>query len=301
MTISGETGGLEDYNKVLSTRIVSSIFGIALVSFVVFSGTTALGIGIFVLSIIGLYEFYSIAEKKGYRPVKFVGYLSCFSILFLGMKGEANLIKHYIPIVGIPDFRLTYYFCFGVYIIILILLMASIFFKHKYNFVDISITTFGMLYVTFLFSFIVLTRNLEFGKLFIWLIFISAWATDSSAYFIGRAMGKHKLIPSVSPKKTVEGAIAGVCGCMLAAGLFGSYIVTNFAHITVPHFHYVIIGLLNGIFSQMGDLAASSIKRFADVKDYGKIIPGHGGVLDRFDSTLLIAPTVYFYITMLLK
>lgn len=282
------------------TRILSSVFGLALVFFVVFSGTTALGIGIFVLSVIALYEFYSTASKAGYNPIKFVGYISCLPVIFLGMRGEANIIKQYLPFIGLPDFRFTYYFAFGIFVIMLILFMASIFFKEKYDFIDMSITAFGILYVAFLFSFIVLTRNLPGGKLFIWLIFIGAWATDSFAYLFGRAIGRHKLIPAISPKKTVEGAIAGVLGCILVTGLFGVYIVTNYANIAIPYYHYIILGLLSGVLSQIGDLAASSIKRFTQAKDFGKIIPGHGGVLDRFDSILPIAPLVYFYITMLI-
>lgn len=283
-----------------ATRVVSSLFGIALVFFVVFAGPTTLGIGIFLLSVVGIEEFYTTASKKGYNPVRFIGYLSCLPILFLGIKGDGELIRRYVPFFNIPDFRLTYYFSFGIFIMALILLGAIIFFKGRYNFVDISVTAFGTLYVTFLFSFIILTRNLPRGHLFIWLIFIGAWATDSFAYIIGRAAGKHKLMPSISPKKTVEGAIAGVLGCVLATGLFGVYIVQNYAGMGIGYHHFIIIGLMNGILSQVGDLAASAIKRFADVKDYGKIIPGHGGVLDRFDSILLIAPLVYFYTTMVM-
>lgn len=283
-----------------ATRVVSSLFGIALVFFVVFAGPTTLGIGIFLLSVIGIEEFYATASRKGYNPVRFIGYLSCLPILFLGIKGDVELIKRYIPFFNIPDFRLTYYFSFGIFMMVLVLLCAIIFFKGKYNFVDISVTAFGTLYVTFLFSFIVLTRNLPWGHFFIWLIFIGAWATDSLAYIIGYAIGKHKLMPSISPKKTVEGAIAGVVGCVMATGLFGAYIVNNYVEMGIAYHHFIIIGLLNGILSQIGDLAASAMKRFADVKDYGKIIPGHGGILDRFDSILLIAPLVYFYTTMVM-
>jgi phosphatidate cytidylyltransferase len=111
---------------------------------------------------------------------------------------------------------------------------------------------------------------------------------------IAEALGKRKLIPAVSPNKTVEGSISGVIGAVAALCLYGFLVGRNISY--VPYFHYIIMGILCGIISQVGDLTASTIKRYTKIKDYGNIIPGHGGVLDRFDSVLLVAPTIYFYI-----
>ena len=118
--------------------------------------------------------------------------------------------------------------------------------------------------------------------------------TDTFAYFVGRRFGRHKLMPKTSPKKTIEGSLGGIAGSIIACIIFGLIF-------KLPIGVMVIISLFGSIIAQMGDLIASAIKRYVDIKDYGKIIPGHGGVLDRFDSVLLVAPYVYFLLIYLLK
>lgn len=143
-------------------------------------------------------------------------------------------------------------------------------------------------YVIGAFSCIVLLRDVPHVGRFLFLIpFIFAWVTDTFAYFCGRLFGKHKLIPNVSPKKTVEGAIGGVVFCALTTVLYG-FILGHFFHVT-PNYPVLIIGgLLISVVSQIGDLVMSAIKREHDLKDYGKILPGHGGLLDRFDSSIAV-------------
>jgi phosphatidate cytidylyltransferase len=122
------------------------------------------------------------------------------------------------------------------------------------------------------------------------LVFLTAFGTDIFAYFAGSFLGRHKLCPSISPKKTVEGAIGGVVGSVLLCGVFGYFALRGF------FIHCVVIGALGGVLSQVGDLVASVIKRGAGVKDYGRLIPGHGGLLDRIDSVLFTAPLVFYYV-----
>jgi phosphatidate cytidylyltransferase len=131
-----------------------------------------------------------------------------------------------------------------------------------------------------------------FRNNFVWLIVFSAFATDIFAYFTGRAIGKHKLAPTLSPKKTVEGGIGGVVGSVVVCGLFGYFAIPDF------FVHCVVIGALGGVVSQLGDLTASAIKRRLGMKDYGSLIPGHGGLLDRIDSLLFTAPLVYLYLSI---
>ena len=146
-----------------------------------------------------------------------------------------------------------------------------------------------------LIDFIILTMdNFDMGKIYVWLIFIIAFATDTCAYFVGYAFGKHKLIPKVSPKKTIEGSIGGILGSTLICLAFGYYFNIDLKVI-------VILGFLGSIVAQVGDLFASSIKRYVGIKDYGKLIPGHGGILDRFDSVILVAPFVYSIINLFIK
>ena len=137
---------------------------------------------------------------------------------------------------------------------------------------------------------------------FVWLIFISAFGCDTGAYFTGMLFGKHKLIPSLSPKKTIEGAIGGVVVGTLLAVLFGLSVETMFQLDEVNTVLLCFVtGIVGSILSQIGDLAASAIKRTVGIKDYGTLIPGHGGVLDRFDSVMFTAPAVYYIMLFLIE
>ncbi|MDR3225692.1 MAG: phosphatidate cytidylyltransferase [Clostridiales Family XIII bacterium] len=127
---------------------------------------------------------------------------------------------------------------------------------------------------------------------FVWLVIFTAFATDIFAYFVGYKWGKHKLAPVLSPKKTVEGSIGGIVGSVLVCGVFGYFAMPEFL------VHCIIIGALGGVVSQAGDITASAIKRRLGLKDYGNLIPGHGGLLDRIDSILFTAPFVYLYLSV---
>lgn len=277
----------------LKTRIISSIIGLILLAVVVSLGNITLAAAVFVLALIGLHELYNAAANMGYKPIRIIGYISCMSILLIGLNGGTNRISDYVDL-----FKSINYFSFCIYVVIIILFSIMIFLHDKYNLNDVALTVYGILYVVFLFAFIVLTRNLENGQLYIWLVFIGAFSTDTFAFFTGRYLGKVKFLPAISANKTLEGAIGGVIGCIAATVAYGIFI-NRYIH-DIPLYHYVIIGILNGVISQIGDWSASAIKRYAKIKDYGKIIPGHGGVLDRFDSILFIAPVVYFYISFII-
>ncbi|NLK39339.1 MAG: phosphatidate cytidylyltransferase [Clostridiales bacterium] len=145
------------------------------------------------------------------------------------------------------------------------------------------------LYISCAFTSIILIRDLPYGQYLYLLIFIGAWVTDIFAYFTGVLLGRHKLIPEISPKKTVEGMIGGVVFCSAAYVLFG-YIVGSMTKATPDYLYLALAGLVVSFVSQLGDLVASLIKRQHDIKDFGRIFPGHGGVLDRFDSVMAVAP-----------
>lgn len=154
-----------------------------------------------------------------------------------------------------------------------------------------AVLAFSSLYITLGFSSLVLIEN----PIFIGLVFLLAFSSDTFAYLVGVTIGKHKLIPDVSPNKSIEGAIGGIIGTCLMTILYLSYF--NFSSIGYD----IIIGILASIFAQAGDLIASRIKRDTGIKDFGKLIPGHGGVLDRFDSVLLVAPIVMHGVRFLYK
>ena len=149
------------------------------------------------------------------------------------------------------------------------------------------------IYIMLGFMSIVLLRRQSAGVYIYGLVFIGAWMTDTGAYFIGVLFGKHKLIPKVSPKKTIEGAFGGVLGCIAGFALYG-FIIQSIYKVNVNYVAIVILAAAISVVSQFGDLVASYIKRERNIKDFGFIFPGHGGVLDRFDSIIAVAPTIYF-------
>lgn len=278
----------------MKTRIISGVIGFCILLAVLWAGEIVLSLAVSIVCLIALYEFYKSVSKAGYKPVKFPGYLSAFLLVLLGFEESFEGIKSLFSGIMSAGFLALF-----IFLSIVFLFSFIVFLNKKYNIVDVALSFFSIFYITFLFSFILLTRNLEGGNYIVWFIFIGAWATDTFAYFSGRFFGKRKLIPSVSPKKTVEGAIGGVLGCMLITVLYGLYLSRLNIFNGLSVYYLVPLGLFCGVISQLGDLAASSIKRHVDVKDFGNIMPGHGGALDRFDSILFCAPVVYFYVNFL--
>lgn len=271
----------------MKTRIISAVVAIALLAAVVYMGGLAIGIAVFILALVGIFEFYKALAAGGFKPVYALGFVSCLSLLYPAVSGISGLTED----VGTGKLLTTV--ALGVFILIAALFCLLIFSDGKYTVSDISVSLFGIVYVVFLFSFVTLTRNLANGYLYIWLIFIGAWATDIFAYFTGVTIGKTKILPKVSPKKSLEGSIGGVAGCIAAMLLFGAFYGNTLG---IQLYHFAILGAICGVVSQIGDWAASAVKRAVNIKDYGKIMPGHGGVLDRLDSILFVAPAVYFYI-----
>lgn len=262
----------------MNKRYIGALLLTPLVIFISIGGDV-LRYGLLLLSIMGIYEFYSVTSKKDVKPIKIVGYFAT--------------IAYYIFLKEI-NFAAVAFLIF----LSMMLLLSITAVNAKYNFIDIFTTIGGFIYVPVFFSFIYLTNVTEYGQYFIWLIFLSSWFSDTCAYFIGVNFGKHKIIPKISPNKTVEGSLGGLFGGAISCLLFGIFAKYNGVYVEV--YHYIIIGLLCSVFSQLGDLTASSIKRYEQVKDYSNLIPGHGGILDRFDSILFSSLIVYYYASFIL-
>ncbi|MFL0195915.1 phosphatidate cytidylyltransferase [Clostridium sp. WILCCON 0269] len=243
---------------------------------ILFLGGVYLKYGVMVISLMGMYEFYKVIKMKNLNPINIIGYLLCVTY-YLSLRTEVN-----------------YKFLFFTVMVSVFMLLCVLVVDIEYNFLDVVSTLFGFLYVALFFSTITLVNQGPYGKYLIWIIVISAWCCDTTAYYTGKFMGKKKLCPKVSPKKTVEGAIGGVIGSTVVCTLFGWFAIVK--EIPLSLYHYIILGILCGVFCQFGDLAASSIKRYVGVKDYGNLIPGHGGILDRFDSILFSGIVVYYYL-----
>ena len=173
----------------------------------------------------------------------------------------------------------------------LILFLQVILTDMKTSFKDVAYTLTGIIYIPFFLMFLELIRKIENGKILIGYVFVIAWSTDIFAYLIGRNFGKHKF-SKISPKKTVEGSIAGIIGSIIISLIY-TYIAITFWKIDYSYITIAIVTLALSILSQIGDFAASILKRFVDTKDYGHLLPGHGGMLDRIDSLLFIAPFTY--------
>ncbi|MBP5453673.1 MAG: phosphatidate cytidylyltransferase [Lachnospiraceae bacterium] len=161
----------------------------------------------------------------------------------------------------------------------------------KYKAEDVTASVFAFMYGPVMLSFIPLTRGLENGIYIVWMIYICSWGYDTFAYLVGMAFGKtignHKAFPVLSPKKSIEGIVGGILGAMLLAYIYGSLLLPEYTWMLV------IMAFPGGLIAQVGDLAASAVKRDHNIKDYSNLIPGHGGVLDRFDSMIFTAPIIY--------
>ena len=183
----------------------------------------------------------------------------------------------------------------------LVLIMSVYVFTYpKYHADQIMAAMFGVIYVAVMLSYIYKTRNLEGGAWLVGLIFISSWGSDTCAYCVGMLIGKHKMAPVLSPKKSVEGGVGGVVGAALLGALYAVVIAKWNPASGHTALMYALICAVGALISMVGDLAASAIKRNKEIKDYGRLIPGHGGILDRFDSVIFTAPFIYFLANVLL-
>lgn len=255
--------------KDLGIRAFSALIGIILLIFIVNEGGIFLSLSIFLISLIGLSEFYNTMKKINLKPVKIIGYLASVLLFLNSLEFDIDLNL--------------------IFTIIILLSLLLLLFNKNTNIPSIGVTLIGVLYIPFLLFHISLLE----GTKYIWLIFIIAFGTDTFAYITGNLFGKHKLSPEISPNKSVEGAIGGVLGSLFVTVIYSLMVGIE------SIFLIIILSIFTSIMSQIGDLVASKIKRITGIKDFGNLIPGHGGVLDRFDSILFTTPVVYYFVKYL--
>lgn len=261
----------------MNIRVVSALIAIPILLFFVLKGGIIFKIGVSIITAIAVYEYIN-AFKDKYKVIEPV--LILFFII--------NQVLLYISDITKYDTMLIF--------LVLLFSMAYPIFTKKYTIISSAFTVLGYVYIVNFFNLLVKINEIPDGNRLIWLVFIIAWSCDTLAYYTGRFLGKRKLCPDVSPKKTVEGSIGGILGSIIGLiiwKLFNANINLNFIQL-------LFLGFFGGIVSQLGDLSASLIKRHVGIKDYGNIMPGHGGILDRFDSILFITPVVYYYIAIIL-
>lgn len=263
----------------MRTRIITAIVSLAVFLAVLYAGAVTLRIAIGIVILIMLHELYSAITSS--VPLKVTGMLSGI-VLMAGIYFD-SMFK---PAIAV---------------LIMLFMIIMVFQHEKVSYREVLASAMLTVYVVLFMSYIPLLRE-ERGLGYMAFIFLIAWGSDTAAYFCGTFFGKHKLIPKVSPKKTVEGSAgAVVCSaliCMLYVFLWGK--VYGVGESTYSYLMAALLGAVGSAVSQLGDLTASAIKRDAGIKDYGKIFPGHGGFMDRFDSVLFITPLVYYFITVLL-
>jgi len=260
-------------------RVISGIIAIPIVMGIVLYGSPLLFFGfVAAIVLVASYEYFSMISNMGVEGFPVEGGVLCFLLLLGFYLGSQSLLLF---AVLFP-----------------LILFATWFFRGndvKVALDPIAYTVLGVFYTAGLGGYFLLIHNLEGGNQMIMLLLLLIWAGDASAYYVGRNLGKHKLIPSVSPNKTVEGAIANVVGTLLAAFIAKLWFFEEFS-LT----HCLIVAFICGIIGQFGDFAESLIKRNCRVKDSGSLIPGHGGFLDRIDSLLFAGPAFYCYYQLFL-
>ena len=268
------------------TRLISGIILIILTIAAVFAGNTVLMAAMLFVSLVGMMELYRIF-KINKDIMGITGYLAAVAYyMCLYFKRDDLLIMVIVAelALSMAIFVLTF---------------------PKYKAEQAIISNFGLIYVTAMLSCIYRIRMLDGCEYIVWLAFICAWGNDTCAYVFGKFIfskifGKHKMAPVLSPNKSIEGGVGGVLGAVIIGAVYAYIFRDKLTMFANPCLAFAITSGFGALLAIIGDLAASGIKRNYDIKDNGKLIPGHGGILDRFDSVILTAPAVYFLITFLL-
>ena len=263
------------------TRLFSGIILLTVTISLFLVGGVPLGTVLFCISCIGWHELCS--ALSGNTQARKVDGLE-----IAGMLGSAGLYA-VIMFTSNPVFELM---CI-VGTVLLILLIYVVRFP-KYTVDQVLANVFSLLYLPVLLSFIYVLRNMEgYGLYLVWLVLICSWGCDTFAYCVGKLIGKHKIFPVLSPNKSLEGCIGGVLGAALLGFLYGFLYVSPATGNSDFSWMLAVLCGVGGLIGMLGDLAASGIKRNKGIKDYGRLIPGHGGIVDRFDSTIVCAPIIY--------
>jgi len=265
----------------MKTRIITALLAVPLLILLLLCNNIyIIAAAVAVLSLMGLYEFYDATGLNKKKPACILGYAGAITVILL--KGFFNSY---------------FYIAFPVWF--LILFITLLIYHKTVKLGDIALTLFSLAYIPYLFSHLILIYSFEGGRFLIWFAVVGAFITDTFAYFTGVFLGKHKLCPEISPKKTIEGAIGGIIGTAVIFLIMGYvnnlYFKGNFNLLLL-----FITGVVAAIISMIGDLSASIIKREYNIKDYGSLLPGHGGILDRCDSLIFVAPLIYYIFKLLI-
>lgn len=265
----------------MKNRVITSVAILAaMLTVVIFSKFIVYPLALALLAIIATFEVLRVIGSHKIWTLSIPAYLISAAFPLTAYFVDSNNSLEFLLILAAV-----------VFVYLVWLMGVSVFSKGKITFSKVSETLVGVTYVAVSFTSLSLIRyiNHNFGVFLVVLVFVISWTCDTAAFAVGSLIGKHKLIPEISPKKTVEGAIGGVVFSALLCALYGLGLDLVIEKIQVNYLYLILFGIILSVVSQLGDLIASLIKREYDVKDYGRIFPGHGGVLDRFDSVLAVS------------
>lgn len=283
------------------TRLISGISLVAIALVTILAGKGVLAVTLCLISLIAYRELAKACDihtdKKKCNAPEFVGilmtvlyYVFLAATLWEKDKSGEGLAQVY-PVAMIM-----------IVVSLILYLFIYVFTFPAYKAPQIMAAMFSWLYAPVMLSFIYLIREgFVYGNYLVWLVFLCSWGSDTCAYAVGVLFGKHKMTPKLSPKKSVEGAVGGVAGAALLFVLYTHFAVNRYTDTTIPLLLSAVLGAVGALVSMVGDLAASAIKRDHDIKDYGKLIPGHGGIMDRFDSVIISAPLIFIGLVIIVK
>lgn len=261
-------------------RAISAVILVIIVAITLYFGGALTCLVMCAVSLIGVMELlriYGLNKKE-------LGYAAYGATVFYYALLYFDLHQFILPLIA-------------VYMLVILAIYVLTYPNYKDK--EIMAAFFAFVYVGVMLSYVYLIRDMKHGLILVLLIFVSSWGNDTCAYLVGRAIGKHKMSPILSPKKSIEGLIGGIVGAGILGVVFG-LIYNHFMQVAHSVWIFALIGAVCALPAVIGDLAASAIKRNNDIKDYGKLIPGHGGILDRFDSIIFTAPIMYYLILYLL-
>ncbi|MBO5454004.1 MAG: phosphatidate cytidylyltransferase [Clostridia bacterium] len=261
----------------MKQRIITGLLGVIALIAILMLGEVAVSIAVLAVILMAMYELMSSVEVRKEKALCIINLI--FAMLFYGIM----LYK--------PEY--TYLM---LYLYAITILSSMVFSNGRIKFSLVALACVSMIYVLFMLVHIPLISKLRFGIFYVILILFGAIATDTFAYFTGVTIGKHKLCPVMSPKKTVEGAIGGIIGAVAVFVIYG-IILNRYAGVNVNYALLCVLAFLCALVSEIGDLIASVIKRQFGIKDFGNLLPGHGGIMDRVDSISVVAPLVFYFIT----
>lgn len=267
-------------------RLITAAVGLPIVlSLIIFGNKYIVDVVVALIAMLAMSE-YSKCVKSEAKFISWVGYIAAALIAFMHIVPSAVL--NTVMILGVP-------------ILLTVLFLNVIVSNMKITFKDMAFSFVGILYIIGFLGFVPLLYGVTgkiSGKFLIWFVLFAAWGTDAFAYWCGKGFGKHKF-SEVSPNKTIEGCIGGILGA-ITFSLVGSYIMNTYFGTEISYRIIVILSSILSVIGQIGDFSASAVKRYFGIKDFSELFPGHGGMLDRIDSVMFIAPFAYFLLTMFL-